>query len=233
MFDGNWRQTVSKGVDPIGVSLRNAGVTADALTVAGLVIATIGAVVIGNGYLQIGFVMLLLAGIPDLLDGAVAKASNTASKRGAFFDSTADRVTDALLFGGIAWYLASDPRYANSRIMMLPVAVMASAFVVSYMRAKGELLGFDAKGGIMERAERFIAVSIGLLFPSILIPVLWIMLVLTLVTVGQRFAKIWRQATNDLPEDRRPAVRRSPRPSRERTRLTMAERRARRREARK
>ncbi len=227
MFDGNWRETVSKGVDPIGESLRKAGVTADALTVSGIAIATAGAFVIGNGYLQLGFVFLLLAGIPDLLDGAVAKASNSASKRGAFFDSTFDRISDALLFGGIAWYLASNEPWANSRIMLLPVAVMATAMLVSYMRAKGELLGFDAKGGIMERAERFIAVSIGLLFPAILLPVLWIMLVLTAITAGPRFAKFWKQATNDLPEDRRPAPRRRPR-----ERTTMAERRANRRSTR-
>ena len=197
MFDGNWRETVNKGLDPIGASLRRAGVTADALTVTGIVIAGIGAVVIGNGYLTLGFVCLVLTGIPDALDGAVAKASGTSSVRGAFFDSVSDRVTDALLFGGVTWYLASNE---PGRISVLPVAVMGSAMLISYERAKAESLGFDAKGGIMERAERFIVLAIGLLFSQILIPVLWVMLVLTLVTAAQRFVKVWRQATNVSPQ---------------------------------
>lgn len=196
MFDGNWREAVEKAVDPIGVSLKRAGVSADVLTVTGIAVAAAGAVVVGNGYLRLGFVFLLLSGLPDLLDGAVAKAAGTTSVRGAFFDSVSDRVSDAFLFGGLAWYLASNN---DGRISMLPVAVMAAAMLISYERAKAESLGFDAKGGIMERAERFIAVSVGLVFPEILIPVLWVMLALTLVTAGQRFVKVWRQATDASP----------------------------------
>ncbi len=202
MFDGNWRETVNRGLDPIGVSLRRAGVTADALTVLGILIAGAAAVVIGNGYLKLGFVLLVLTGIPDALDGAVAKASGTSSVRGAFFDSVSDRLTDALLFGGITWYLASNE---PGRISVLPVAVMGAAMLISYQRAKAESLGFDAKGGIMERAERFIVLAAGLLFSQILIAVLWVMLVLTMVTAVQRFVKVWRQATNAMPE--RPARR--------------------------
>lgn len=196
MFDGNWREAVNKGLDPIGASIRRTGITADALTVSGIVLAGIGAMVIGQGHLKLGFVFLVLTGIPDALDGAVAKASGTSSVRGAFFDSVSDRVTDALLFSGVAWYLASNE---PGRIMMLPVAVMAAAMLVSYERAKAELLGFDAKGGIMERAERFIVLAFGLLFGQIIIPVLWVMLVLTLVTAAQRFAKVWRQASAVMP----------------------------------
>ncbi len=66
---------------------------------------------------------MILAAVPDLLDGAVAKASGTASRRGAFFDSVADRVTDALLFGGVAWYLAT---VDGGRAAMLPLAVLGA-----------------------------------------------------------------------------------------------------------
>ncbi|GIT76649.1 MAG: hypothetical protein Ct9H300mP31_11800 [Acidimicrobiaceae bacterium] len=81
--------------------------------------------------------------------------------------------------------------------MMLPVAFMAIALFISYQRAKAESLGYDAKGGLMERAERFIVLAFGLLFSEILIPVLWVMLALSLVTAVQRFVKVWRQATSD------------------------------------
>ncbi len=195
MFDGNFRTYVDKVLDPIGIGLSRIGITANALTLAGIIISAIGALVIGQGNLFLGFIFLILTGLPDALDGAVAKASGTSSVRGAFFDSVSDRVTDIFLFSGIAWYLASNE---PGRIMMLPVAVMGSAMLISYQRAKAESLGFDAKGGIMERAERFIVLALGLLFSDILIPVLWVMLILTLVTVMQRFLKVWKQATAQL-----------------------------------
>ena len=201
MFDGNFRKGVDKVLDPIGVLLSRIGVTANALTATGIVIAGIGSVFIGQGRLFLGFIFLILTGLPDALDGAVAKASGTSSVRGAFLDSVSDRVTDILLFCGIAWYLASNE---PGRIMMLPVAVMGAAMLISYQRAKAESLGFDAKGGIMERAERFIVLALGLLISNILIPVLWVMLILTLVTAIQRFIKVWKQATSHINKPTEP-----------------------------
>jgi CDP-diacylglycerol---glycerol-3-phosphate 3-phosphatidyltransferase len=218
MFDGNWRGAVDRGLVPIGQSLRRTGVTADVVTGVGIFMATAAAVAIGLGYLRLGLVLLILTGVPDALDGAVAKASGTSSLRGAFFDSVSDRLTDALLFGGVAWYLATEQ---PGRIMMLPVAVMVAAMLVSYQRAKAESLGFDAKGGIMERAERFIVLGFGLLFSELLIAVLWVMLALTVVTAVQRFVKVWRQASADRPTPRRDrrARRRSARQTRIRSRV--------------
>ena len=195
MFDGNFRDEVSRRVDPVGESMHRLGITADVLTVVGVLMAGAAAVVIGNGYLRWGFVVMLAAALPDLLDGAVAKAAGATSKRGAFFDSSMDRVSDALIFGGISWYLASNE---PGRISLLPVAIMAAALITSYLRAKGELLGYDAKGGIMERAERYIATSVALVFSQWLIPVLWVMFALTCVTVLQRFLKIWKQGTDEM-----------------------------------
>jgi CDP-diacylglycerol--glycerol-3-phosphate 3-phosphatidyltransferase len=220
MFDGHWRSTVDKGLTPIGESLRKTGVSADAITVAGILMAGAAAVSIGAGQLRLGLLLLILTGVPDALDGAVAKASGTSSARGAYFDSVSDRFTDALLFGGVAWYLASER--PGSRIMMLPVALMAAAMLVSYQRAKAESLGFDAKGGLMERAERFIVLAFGLLFSELLVGVLWVMFVLTAITAVQRFVKVWRQASGrPLPaparqriEQRRAARRSGQRPRR-------------------
>src|SRR5262249_28900119 len=107
MFDGRFRAPVERAVKPIGDGLRRTGLTPDHLTLAGLVLAVAAAIVIASGGLRGGLVLGVLAALPDLLDGALAKASNNASQRGAFFDSVADRVTDMLLFGGVAWYLAS------------------------------------------------------------------------------------------------------------------------------
>jgi len=154
---------------------------------------------------------VILAALPDLLDGALAKAQNTSSQRGAFFDSTVDRITDSLLLGGIAWYLAST---ASPHMSILPFAVAAVSSLISYQRAKAESLGIDAKGGLMERAERIIAICVGLLFEPLLIPILWIMLVLTSITAIQRFVKVWKQAAVAPVTAARIEMRRSRRQSR-------------------
>ncbi|MEX0768495.1 MAG: CDP-alcohol phosphatidyltransferase family protein [Microthrixaceae bacterium] len=204
MFDGKWRTQVDAAVKPIGNSIKRAGISADAITATGIVMAVFAAVAIGSGHLHLGLLLLVLTGIPDLLDGAVAKASGKSSLRGAFFDSVSDRVTDGLLFGGITYYLvASDGR---PWVVMLPVAGYITASIVSYIRAKADALGFDAHTGIVERAERFVLLAIGLLFYSnLLIPILVLIVVLNLITAAQRFIKVWGQATQETPalSDRR------------------------------
>ncbi len=191
MFDGHMRAPIEKAVKPIGDRLRRTRLTPDHLTVAGLVVAALAAVAIGLGWFALGLLLVVLAALPDLLDGALAKASNSSSQRGAFFDSVIDRVTDALLFGGVAWYFASEE---SPHLTILPMAVALMSGVISYQRAKAESLGLSAKGGLMERAERIILLCLGLLFPVVLIPVMWIMLVLVTLTAVQRFVKVWKQA---------------------------------------
>lgn len=200
MFDGRWRKTIDEGLEPLGAGLRRAGISADVVTVTGIVMATACATAIGAGHFRLAMFLLFLTGVPDALDGAVAKAAGTASKRGAYFDSVADRFTDALLFGGAAWYLAG----RGGRIVMLPFALMAAAALVSYQRAKADSLGFDARGGLMERAERFLVLGFGLLFSELFVPVLWVMLVLTAFTAGQRFVKVWRQADRPVAKKAAP-----------------------------
>jgi CDP-diacylglycerol---glycerol-3-phosphate 3-phosphatidyltransferase len=191
LFDGYARTVTDKAVKPIGRGLARLGITPDHLTAIGLLMSVATAIVIGAGYPRWGFLLLLASALPDLFDGAVAKASKSSSIRGAFFDSVADRVTDAFLLGGIGWYLQE--RHGG-RIAMLAYAVLGASTLISYQRAKAEIYGFSAKGGLMERAERIIALAIGLMFPSLLIPILWIMLVLVSITAVQRFVKVWRQA---------------------------------------
>jgi phosphatidylinositol phosphate synthase len=211
VFDGRFRAPVERAVKPLGDGLRRTGLSPDHLTILGLLLGVAAAIAIGAGALRAGLLLVVLAALPDLLDGALAKASNQASQRGAFFDSVIDRVTDALLLGGVAWYLASTE---GAHAAMLPFAIMAVSAIVSYERAKAESLGLTAKGGLMERAERIVLLCIGLLFDSILVPILWLMLVLTVITAVQRFFKVWNQADVTPIVMERRAARRSRRQSR-------------------
>ncbi|MEY3034808.1 MAG: hypothetical protein RLZ86_1430 [Actinomycetota bacterium] len=216
MFDGHMRAPIEKAVKPIGDRLRRTRLTPDHLTVAGLVVAAGAAVAIGLGWFALGLLLVVLAALPDLLDGALAKASNSSSQRGAFFDSVIDRVTDALLFGGVAWYFASEE---SAHLTILPMAVALMSGVISYQRAKAESLGLSAKGGLMERAERIILLCLGLLFPVALIPIMWVMLVLVTVTAVQRFVKVWKQAAVAPVTAARIEKRRSRRQSRRAARI--------------
>ena len=209
MLDGRMRAQIARGLDPIGRSLRQAGITADVLTVVGLAFSVGTALLIATGHLGWAVVGVVVSGLVDLLDGSVARVSGRASPRGAFFDSVVDRLSDGLMFGGVAWYLAAGDR---PTLAVLALAVALVSLVVSYERARAESLGFDARGGLMERAERMVLLAIGLAF-GVLVAVLWVLLVLTSLTAVHRFVKVWRQASLPPADAAAPAPTR-PRPSR-------------------
>ena len=192
MFDGRWREAVDRSTGPVGVALHRRGITADVLTATGLISATGTAVAVATGHLHIAIILLVLTGLHDLLDGPVAKAAGTASVRGAFFDSVTDRVADAVLMGGVAWYLIG--RH-EGHLALLPLAVLGVTALVSYERAKAESLGLTAKGGLMERAERMILLGVAFLDSAFVVPVLWVMLVLISITAIARFVRVWNEAS--------------------------------------
>lgn len=190
MLDGRWRSGVERGLTPVGERLRRLGVTPDQLTLFGLVSSAVTAVLIASGHLIWAVVGIAVSGLGDLLDGTVARKSGQVSQRGAFFDSVVDRLSDALLFGGVGWYLARD----SAHLPMLAFAVAAASMLISYERAKAESLGLSARGGLMERAERFVLLGVACAFGALMVPVLWLMLALTTLTAVQRFVKVWKQA---------------------------------------
>jgi len=192
VFDGRFRSGVDRAVKPIGGALRRTGLSPDHLTAFGLLMALPTAWAIATGRLGLGLGLLIGSAVPDLLDGALAKASGRSSVRGAFFDSVADRVSDTLVLGGFAWYLMDERR---GHIALLPMAILGISLLISYERAKAEALGFDAKVGLMERAERVVVLCAALAFSFMMLPLLWLMLGLTTVTAVQRFVRVWRQAT--------------------------------------
>jgi CDP-diacylglycerol--glycerol-3-phosphate 3-phosphatidyltransferase len=191
VFDGRFRAGVDRLTRPAGRALRRTGLAPDHLTLLGLGLSVPAAWAIATGRLGLGLALLICAAVPDLLDGALAKASGRSSVRGAFFDSVCDRVTDTLVLCAFAWYLQDTHR---GHIDLLPVAALGASMLVSYERAKAEALGFSAKGGLMERAERIIVLCACLAFSFMMIPLLWVLLGLTAATAVQRFVMVWRQA---------------------------------------
>lgn len=203
MLDGRWRHAVDRSTQPVGRALVRLHVTADVLTAVGLFMAGVTAVVVASGHLVWGVVMLFPTGLPDLFDGPVAKVSGTASVRGAFFDSVSDRVADALILGGISWYL--EVRH-HGAAALLPFAILAVTQLISYQRAKAELLGLSAKGGLMERAERFIVLGVcflaGAVSAAAFVPALWGYLALVTLTAAGRFVRVWGDAEGPVRPER-------------------------------
>ena len=205
MFDGKFRQSVDATTAPVGRWLVRAGFSADVLTASGLLFAGATAVCIATGHFVVAIVLLTLTGAHDLLDGAVAKASQRASQRGSFFDSVVDRLSDAVLLGGVAFYIV---RHHPGELVLLPFGLLTTFYMISYQRSKAESLGLAAKGGLMERAERLVLLGVALLSNAVFVPVLWLMLVLTAATALGRFWRVWQIAARPAP---RATIERTPR----------------------
>jgi phosphatidylglycerophosphate synthase len=170
----------------MGKALAAVGMTPTAVTVLGLVVVIAGAAVIAVGALRTGALIVLLGSLLDGLDGAVARASDKVTAKGAFLDSAFDRFGEIAAFAGLGVVMAGD-----SRVMLLIVLAVGGALMVPYMRARAEAEGHDGRGGLMGRAERIILFSLGLALGYVE-PMLWIFVTLVWLTVVVRFVKTYR-----------------------------------------
>ena len=169
------------------------------LTVIGLMINLASGVLIAAGQLVVGGVVLLLASVFDILDGAVARVTGKVYRYGAFLDSTTDRYAEGFTFMGLLWYFLFNGRHTVEP--MLVIAALTGSLLVSYVRARAQSLGFVCDGGLLARPERVVLIVIGLLVPPALLPVLWVLAVLTNVTAVQRVWFVWRQSRQTAPAD--------------------------------
>jgi CDP-diacylglycerol--glycerol-3-phosphate 3-phosphatidyltransferase len=185
--------------NPISEWLLRAHVRPNTLTTVGALLVVISAVAYAFGWIRTGGILLLASGVVDTFDGQVARRGGMVSKFGAFYDSTLDRVGDGATFIGIAAYLlyAPDVAWRVETAVLCMVAVLSS-LLVSYARARAEGLGIDCKVGIVQRAERLLAIGV----PSVLVGagprgivlqvIVALLAVLSTVTVVQRFVYVYR-----------------------------------------
>jgi phosphatidylglycerophosphate synthase len=155
---------------PVALGLARVGLTPNALTVIGFLIACVAAVAAGAQAWLLAGLLVIFGGVFDLFDGAVARATGKVSKLGAFLDSTFDRWGEGVVFVGIAWG-AMD--MGLSRPVILSSLAMVSAFMVSYTRAKAENMGFTsgsgmAAVGLAPREVRIVILTIGLIAAGLL-----------------------------------------------------------------
>jgi CDP-diacylglycerol--glycerol-3-phosphate 3-phosphatidyltransferase len=175
---------------PLGGVAARIPVSPNVLTIAGFVI-TIGASATLVFHMRLGGALVLLGAFFDVLDGVVARAHGKESLFGAFLDSVLDRYSDAVIFLSVAVNLSI---HNNPVGAMLSLGVLVGAVLVSYVRARAEGLGIDCKVGIMERPERIILTVFGAV-SGLIIPALWVLFILTHITVGQRILHVRKAYT--------------------------------------
>ena len=176
--------------DPIVGILSKRGIKPNTLTLINLALNIIAAYVITTGYFLPGGVLVLVAGLFDILDGALARFTKQTTKFGAILDSVTDRISEAaILFGLLIWYILQQ---AASLEIVLVFIVLIGSFLVSYIRARAEGLGWQCQVGLFTRAERIIVLAIGLLINQVFIA-LCILVVLVFITVVQRLVYLWKQ----------------------------------------
>lgn len=184
--------------EPLVRFLIRLGVTPNTVTTVGALVVVASGVAFGAGEVRWGGALLLLSGGVDTLDGQVARFTGRATKFGAFYDSTLDRVGDGATFFGIAIWMLTAPGVAQP-VLWAVVCLLAalSALVVSYQRARAEGLGLECKVGIAQRAERLIGIGLPALVLGpgpggiVLQVTVSIMALLSLVTVVQRFKYVY------------------------------------------
>ncbi len=190
MLDKQLRGKVERFTEPVGRTLVRLGFSANKLTVTGLTINLVAAGVVSTGRYGLAVSIGAVGTALDMLDGAVAKAGQTVSRRGAFLDSVADRVSEFAMFSGLAWHLSTYDRF----LAFLCMVSLGLSLIISYERAKAEALGLDGKGGLFERGERLIVLGVAVGIPGAMGPALWVMTAGTAFTVIQRFVSILRQS---------------------------------------
>ncbi len=193
------RQAVADYIErPVARLLARLGLTPNLVTLAGLAIAGAGAYMIAIGHWWGGGLIVLFAGVFDLFDGALARATGKVSDFGALLDSTIDRVSEAVvLLGLLAYYLSTDDDLGS----ILVYVALVGSIMVSYMRARSEGLGIDCKVGVMTRPERVAAIGIGLIVghwqPVVVMAVLGVIGALTTVTAVHRLIHTSRMIANE------------------------------------
>jgi CDP-diacylglycerol--glycerol-3-phosphate 3-phosphatidyltransferase len=205
MFSRLIQQRARQFVAAIVRPLARLGITPNMVTLLGVLISLVTAVVIASGYIVAGGVLILFAGIFDMFDGAMARVRNAATTFGAFLDSTLDRYSESIILGGLLYYALQRPGlheavwpFPNEQQWMIFSIFVAAvgSLLVSYAKARAEGLGLECKTGLLARPERVVILAIGLLTGTT-IWALMLLAVLTHVTAIERIVHVWH-ATNLL-----------------------------------
>lgn len=185
-----------KGVlDPIGNALNRLGIAPNTMTLLGLAGNLLGAILLAQGRMSLGGLIVLLMGPVDGIDGTMARLRGEPSRFGAFVDSVTDRWSESVIFAGLLWhYLA----VGNDAGVLLVFAATVGSVMVSYTKSRAETLGYECGVGVLTRLERYLVLAPALLFGIDIIG-LWVVAILANITALQRAYHVRKQARSGTP----------------------------------
>ena len=198
MFTTRFEAWVRRRAEALMSALGRVPLTPNQVTVVGLVLTFAAATLVAFGELRWAGVVLIVAGTCDILDGALARSTHTAYPYGAFLDSTLDRYSEGAIYIGLAAYFVSAGGPYQRWLVLATFAALAGSFLVSYVRARAQSLGFTCESGIFARPERVVVTVIGLVFSGVLggwvlYGVVFLLAALTNLTALQRIREVWLQ----------------------------------------
>ncbi len=195
MVSSAFKPAVNRFIEPIARLAIRAGITPNAVTLGGTVGTAISAMYFyPKGELFIGTLVIVFFVLSDLFDGAIARLSETgASAWGGFLDSTCDRISDAVILGSLTIYCIIE----DQAVYPVVIGTIVLGFLISYIRAKAEAFGISCTVGIAERTERLIVALTaigfhGLGVPYILATLMWLLFLISAITVIQRLVVVYR-----------------------------------------
>lgn len=196
MLSVHGRKPAAVIVEPVAKAFLRIGLTSNAVTIIGAVIPVVlAATLIPAGHLVWAAVLIGVVSAFDMVDGTMARLSGGGTKFGATLDASCDRITDGALFAAITWWLIYSYD-APPALVAASFAVLVASQVISYIKARGEASSLRMVGGLIERPERLIIGLTGIGLTGFGVPyavdvAVWVLLVGSLVTIGQRFHMAW------------------------------------------
>lgn len=177
-------------LDPLGGFFNRLGITPNMMTMLGLIGNTVGAYYLSRGEMLTGGIFVLLMTPIDALDGTMARLRGESSDFGAFVDSVTDRYSELIIYGGLLYYFLSQGDPVGG---LLVFGAAAGSVLVSYVKARAEGLGYEAKVGLLTRVERYLVLAPSLVFNQVFIG-LAIIAVFANITALQRIWHVRSQA---------------------------------------
>src|SRR5947209_13053316 len=207
MFTTRFEAWVRRHAEALMAALGRLPVTPNQITVVGTALTFVAAVLAASGHLLLGGIVLAFAGTFDILDGALARSTGRSYPYGAFLDSTLDRYSEGAMYLGLIAYFVGAGGPLERWLVLATVTALAGSFLVSYVRARAQSLGFTCETGLFARPERVVMTVIGLIFGGVVLAaVVFLLAILTNLTALQRIREVWLQGRAQRLEREREAA---------------------------
>jgi len=194
VFTTRFEAWVRRQAEALVSALGRSPITPNQVTVVGLGLTFLAAGLVAFGHLRWAGVVLIFAGTCDILDGALARSTHASYPYGAFLDSTLDRYSEGAVYLGLAAYFVTVGGPLQEWLVLATLAALAGSFLVSYVRARAQSLGFVCKTGLFQRPERVVVTVVGLLVGGyVLYGVVFLLAIVTNITALQRIREVWLQ----------------------------------------